>query len=130
MLKKVITTITILVIAGYFTYDNYASYIENPWTRDGQVRADIIQITPRVTGPVIELNVEDNSHVKQGDVLFKIDPSTFEAAKDQAYANLLQAKALLERAINEEKRLIRAACPVVNEEKGLILAECPLPNSP
>ncbi|GAL31512.1 fusaric acid resistance protein fusE [Vibrio variabilis] len=65
MLKKLITTIAVLAIAGYFTYDNYASYIENPWTRDGQVRADIIQITPRVTGPVIELNVEDNSHVKK-----------------------------------------------------------------
>jgi RND family efflux transporter MFP subunit len=104
--KKLITTITVIAIAGYFTYDNYASYIENPWTRDGQVRADIIQVTPRVTGPVIELNVVDNSHVNKGDVLFKIDPSTFEAAKDQAYANLLQAKALLDRAINEEKRSV------------------------
>lgn len=73
MLKKLITTIAVLAIAGYFTYDNYSSYIENPWTRDGQIRADIIQITPRVTGPVIELNVLDNSHVKKGDVLFKID---------------------------------------------------------
>ncbi|MCL9776589.1 HlyD family secretion protein [Vibrio methylphosphonaticus] len=104
MFKKLITTFAVLAFAGYFTFDHYSTYIQNPWTRDGQVRADIIQITPRVTGPVVELNVKDNSFVNKGDLLFKIDPSTFLTTKDQAYANLLQVQALLDRAINEEKR--------------------------
>ncbi|MFS1414917.1 efflux transporter periplasmic adaptor subunit [Vibrio sp. 10N.286.49.C2] len=104
MSKKILSSLLIIVIAAYFGIQRYTDYIENPWTRDGQIRAHIIEVTPRVTGPVTQLNVEDNHFVKAGDVLFEIDQSVFIASLDQARANLLQAKALLERAKNEEHR--------------------------
>ncbi len=71
-------------IAGY----RYWDYVVNPWTRDGQVRAQVIQITPRVSGPIVNLPIVDNQFVKQGDLLFEIDPRTFAAALAQARANL------------------------------------------
>ena len=50
--------------------------------------AQVIQITPRVSGPLVKLPVEDNQFVEAGDLLFEIDRRTFEAALDQARAEL------------------------------------------
>ncbi|MBT8363340.1 MAG: HlyD family secretion protein [Deltaproteobacteria bacterium] len=86
-LKYLSTGIIVLIAAAVFAF-KYWDYINNPWTRDGQVRAQVIQITPRVSGPLIKLPVVDNQFVKAGDLLFEIDRRTFEAALDQARANL------------------------------------------
>jgi multidrug resistance efflux pump len=64
----------------------YWDYVLNPWTRDGQVRAEVIQIAPRVSGPIVSLPVNDNQFVKAGDLLFEIDPRTYAASLDQAQA--------------------------------------------
>ncbi len=82
-LTSIIVLIAIIVVAI-----KYWDYITNPWTRDGQVRAQVIQITPRVSGPLVNLPVVDNQFVKAGDLLFEIDRRTFEADLDQARANL------------------------------------------
>ena len=86
-LKYLLTMIIVLIAAAIFIL-KYWDYVSNPWTRNGQVRAQVIQITPRVSGPVVKLPVTDNQFVKAGDLLFKIDPRTFEAALDQARAKL------------------------------------------
>ena len=86
-LKYLLTMIIVLIAAAVFIL-KYWDYVSNPWTRNGQVRAQVIQITPRVSGPVVKLPVTDNQYVKAGDLLFKIDPRTFEAALDQARAKL------------------------------------------
>ena len=83
LLTSIIVLIAVVVIAM-----KYWDYITNPWTRDGQVRAQVIQITPRVSGPLVKLPVVDNQFVKAGDLLFKIDPRTFEADLEQARAEL------------------------------------------
>jgi len=85
---KYLTTGTIVLIAVFVVAIKYWDYITNPWTRDGQVRAQVIQITPRVSGPLVKLPVEDNRLVKAGDLLFEIDQRTFEADLEQARANL------------------------------------------
>ena len=85
---KYLLTATIVLIAVAVIALKYWDYITNPWTRDGQVRAQVIQITPRVSGPIIKLPVVDNQLVKAGDLLFEIDRRTFEADLDQARANL------------------------------------------
>ena len=64
----------------------YWDYLVNPWTRDGQVRAEVIQITPRISGPIVQLSVTDNQFVSKGDLLFVIDPRTFQANLEQAQA--------------------------------------------
>ena len=84
--RKYLTTGTVVLIAVLAVALKYWDYLLNPWTRDGQVRAEVVQIAPRVSGPVVELNVVDNQYVSAGDVLFVIDPRTFEAGLDQARA--------------------------------------------
>ena len=71
----------------------YLRYSTRPWTRDAQVRANVVGIAPRVAGPIIQIPIKDNQAVKKGDLLFEIDPSTFRAAVDNAQAKLKQAQA-------------------------------------
>jgi multidrug resistance efflux pump len=87
ILKYLITGIVVLIAAAVFAL-KYWAYITNPWTRDGQVRAQVIQITPRVSGPLVKLPVADNQFVKAGDLLFEIDSRTFKADLDLARAEL------------------------------------------
>lgn len=87
-LFKLLLTLSILATAGYFGYQKYEAYIHNPWTRDGQVRTQVIQVTPRVSGMVIKIYVQDNQYVKKGDLLFEIDPSQYKIKLDQSEARL------------------------------------------
>ena len=89
--RKYLLTGAVVLIAVIAVLLKYWDYVVNPWTRDGQVRADVVQITPRVSGPIVKLAVQDNQLVKTNDLLFEIDPRTFEA-------NLAQARAQLDNA--------------------------------
>ncbi len=86
-LRVTLTGVVVLLAAGVALF-KYWNYVTNPWTRDGQVRAQVIQITPRVSGPIVDLPIRDNQIVKTGDLLFQIDPRTFKASLDQARADL------------------------------------------
>lgn len=104
MLKRVSLT-TILLLAALAAIGwKYQQYLSNPWTRDGQIRAQVIQITPRVTGPITHIHIKDNSVVKAGDLLFEIDPRTYQAALEKAEASLAQANAILKKAQDESHR--------------------------
>jgi multidrug resistance efflux pump len=85
---KYLLTGAIVLVAIVAVLIKYWDYATNPWTRDGQVRAQVIQITPRVSGPIVKLPILDNQMVKAGDLLFEIDPRTFEASLEQARAQL------------------------------------------
>ncbi len=103
---RIITTLVMVAIAAVAVLSQYQNYAENPWTRDGQVRAHIIQITPRVTGPVTNVLVDDNSRVKKGQLLFEIDPSIYQAELSNAKAKQMQASALVDKAKNENHRAV------------------------
>ena len=92
MLIKLSITLSIIGVALFFGYDKYRAYIENPWTRDGQVRTQVIQVTPRVNGMVIKIHVVDNQKVKTGDLLFEIDPSQYQVKLNQAEARLQRTR--------------------------------------
>ncbi|CAG1020671.1 Multidrug resistance protein MdtN [Methylococcales bacterium] len=65
---------------------------QNPRTNDAMVRANIVGIAPEVSGRIVELHVEDNQYVKQGDLLYVIDPRPYQARLDKAKAELLLAE--------------------------------------
>jgi RND family efflux transporter MFP subunit len=91
LLKKIsLTAINLTLIAGvaYYAYGAFEEYIRNPWTRNGQVRGHVIQVSPRVSGMVLHIAVADNQFVRRGDLLFTIDTEPFEIAIAQAEANL------------------------------------------
>jgi multidrug resistance efflux pump len=89
---KILLTFVILGAAAFFAYNKYKDYIENPWTRDGQVRTQVIQVTPRVNGMVTKIHVVDNQKVKTGDLLFEIDPSQYQVKLNQAEARLKRTR--------------------------------------
>ncbi len=90
---KYAITIVAVVVAIAAACVLYHRYSVTPWTRDGQVRANIVGIAPRVAGPIIQIPIKDNQPVKKGDLLFEIDPSTFQDAVNNAAAKVQQAEA-------------------------------------
>ncbi|MDV5168559.1 HlyD family secretion protein [Photobacterium rosenbergii] len=104
MFKKLFFTIPLVAFAGYILINKIDQVEQYPWTRDAQVRAHVIQITPRVTGPIINLAINDDSEVKKGDLLFEIDPSIYQADLEKAIAQQQQANEQLKKAKNEESR--------------------------
>lgn len=85
--QKYVLTAIIICAAIAAAALQYKDYITNPWTRNGQVMSYVIQVTSRVTGPIIRLPIINNQSVKAGDLLFEIDPRTFKVNLDQARAN-------------------------------------------
>jgi multidrug resistance efflux pump len=106
-LVKYSATGAVVVVAAALAAWKYWDYITNPWTRDGQVQAQVIQVTPRVSGPIVDLPIEDNRFVKAGDLLFQIDPRTFAAAVKSAEADLEQARVKAKDAREEADRARR-----------------------
>jgi multidrug resistance efflux pump len=86
--RKLLLTSIVLLLAIGVLLTKYWYYVTNPWTRDGQVRAQVIQITPRVTAPIIKLPISDNQFVEAGELLFQIDPRTFVTSLKLARAEL------------------------------------------
>jgi RND family efflux transporter MFP subunit len=98
--------ITLLAAAGavYVGMQLWHHYEVEPWTRDGRVKAYVVQVAPDVTGPVTKVYVHDNQQVKAGDPLFEIDRARFELALRQAEAQVTAAQAALSQAQRENKR--------------------------
>ena len=109
--KKYLLTGAVVLIAVLAVLLKYWNYAVNPWTRDGQVRAEVIQITPRVSGPIVTLPIRDNQPVNAGDLLFEIDPRTYQAAVDQARAQLDQTGDSI-TALEKQVESARAAVEV------------------
>ena len=72
--------------AYYFAEEPYV------WTNDAFVRAAKITVNARVAGQAVNIAVHDNQRVKQGQVLFQIDPEPYQIAVDQAEARLASAR--------------------------------------
>jgi multidrug resistance efflux pump len=89
------------ISVGYRLWDYY---MDEPWTRDGHVRAEVVPVAPDVAGFVTEVLVKDNQLVRRGDILFRIDSARYEIALKQAEAVLEGRQALLEEANSDLKR--------------------------
>jgi RND family efflux transporter MFP subunit len=92
-------------------------YMDEPWTRDGRVRADVVRIAPDVSGPVVEVRVRDNQEVHRGDLLFRIDRVRFDLAVRQAQAVLAARRAVWEEAALERDRYRQLSSASVSREK-------------
>jgi len=81
----------LIVLAGIGTYV-WIHSLDRVSTDDAQVDGHIIPISPKIYGKVLEVMVDDNQQVKQGQVLVRIDPEDFQAKVDQAQAALAVAQ--------------------------------------
>jgi multidrug resistance efflux pump len=101
---QILLTLIVVVIAAFVLWKLVAYYMFAPWTRDGHVRADVIQVAPDISGLVSSVEVVDNQQVKQGQVLFVIDQARYTLALRQAQATALQRRATLDQARREDVR--------------------------
>ena len=92
---NVALTLIVAAIAAFAAWTLYQRYLTVPWTRDCQVRANIIGIAPRIAGPVTQVPIKDNQAVKKDDLLFVIDPADYQAKVDIAQADVVNAGANL-----------------------------------
>lgn len=82
-LTQYILIIIGLVFVWYIIADRHA-----PWSDQARVQTYVIPIVPQVSGRVTEVMVKQDEIVSPGDVLFKIDPSDYELALENAEAAL------------------------------------------
>jgi len=80
------------VIGGTMWYLSARHYES---TDDAFIDGRPVLISPQVTGNIVQVNVTDNQPVKSGDLLAKIDPRDYQAAVDQAAAQIRQAEATM-----------------------------------
>jgi multidrug resistance efflux pump len=98
LLRRFSLTGLVVLVALWASYRLWDYYMDEPWTRDGHVRADVVPIAPDVSGFVTEVLVRDNQQVRRGDVLFRIDRTRYDIALRQAEAVLLGKRAMLDEA--------------------------------
>ncbi len=89
------------VVAAQRLWDHYEL---EPWTRDGRVRANVVQIAPDVSGLVTAVPVQDNQSVAAGTLLFAVDRARYTLALRQAEAALTATKVALGQAQRENAR--------------------------
>jgi RND family efflux transporter MFP subunit len=85
-LSRIFFTVLLVAVAAVAGFFAWRAYVEQPWTRDGRVRANVLALTPDVSGAVVDVRVADNQRVKKGDMLFVIDPARYRFALAQAEA--------------------------------------------
>ena len=88
----------------------------HPRTDDAVARANVVPIVPRARGLIIKLNVADNQAVKEGDVLFEIDPDDYKLALEKANADLASLDEQIQVARSRDAELkfaVKAATAAV-----------------
>lgn len=118
-LFSLIATLLVLALAIWIGRTLWVNYMDTPWTRDGRVRADIINVAADVSGTVVEVPVRDNQQVKKGDLLMQIDPEHYEVAVKQAQALVASRKATWEmRKVNARRRADMDNLVISTESRG------------
>jgi multidrug efflux system membrane fusion protein len=85
-----------------------------PRTDDAEVFANFIGIAPQVDGPITRLAVQDNAFIKQGELLFEIDPRPYEYALQKASSDL----STLEGQIVDQRRTIASQVSAVGAARA------------
>ncbi|MDB5776014.1 MAG: hlyD secretion family protein [Herbaspirillum sp.] len=89
---RFLITALLLLAALWIGKTAWDRYMQSPWTRDGRIKADVVNVSADVSGNVIDVAVRDNQLVHKGDVLFTIDRARYAEALAQAEAVLSARK--------------------------------------
>ena len=103
-LGRVVLTLLVVAFACVVVWRMTMYYMFAPWTRDGHIRADVVQIAPDVSGLIKQVDVRDNQPVIRDQVLFVIDQERFKLALRQAEATEADRKESLAQAQRESRR--------------------------
>src|SRR5262249_27902623 len=97
-LGRTLLTLVVLLVAVVAGWQLWSYYMLEPWTRDGRVRADVVQIAAEVLGLISDVFVQDNEMEKKGQQLSRIDQRRFQYALDQATADVASDQTDLDQA--------------------------------
>jgi len=118
----------VVLVAGLFLWRYLSSYES---TDDAQVDVHLYPVSPRISGYVIKVNVDDNQYVEKGTVLVEIDPKDYEVAIAQAEAALTNAEATAKSlnitvpitSVSTESQISASASDVENTKAGVLAAQ-------
>ena len=107
------------IVAAALGVRAFSFYEYSPWTRDGRITAYVIDSAAEVPGRVIEVAVQDNQFVHQGDLLYRIDPRDYEAAVKRTHADLDadRAQLALQRANVQRRKTVMAGAISAEERE-------------
>lgn len=97
-------TLLLVIIAAVIIFRAWVFYTESPWTRDARFAADVVALSPDVTGLITDVPVHDNQLVKKGDTLFVVDRPRYQKALEQAQADVEYYQALVSEKRREAGR--------------------------
>jgi len=95
--KLILIVVAVAIVVGALFFYWRSTFTED--TDDAQVNGNLYQVSSRVTGQVIHVDVEEQQYVHQGDPIAEIDPKDSQVALEQAEANLANAQAEYQQAI-------------------------------
>jgi membrane fusion protein (multidrug efflux system) len=124
----VVVVVAVLVVAALIFWWR-STYSED--TDDAQVNGHLIQVSARVSGQVVKVDVEENQMVKAGDTIAELDPSDYQVAVENAQATLASAQANAAAArvnvpitsVNTGSNLRSAGADVLGAEATVAQAE-------
>jgi RND family efflux transporter MFP subunit len=116
-LRRYLVTGATVLLAAILAYTLWWHYLRSPWTRDGRVRAEVVNIAAQVSGKVVSLPVVDNQAVKKGDILFEIDPIDYKLALTQAEAAVQSRNFDKEVAAEDSARRQKLGIEAVSAEE-------------
>src|SRR3982751_6694646 len=99
---KIITKSVLIVLLVLFIYHVFSDRV-TPYTSQSNIEVLLVQIAPQVSGPVIEVGARDNERVKKGQLLYRIDPMSFEIAVRAAEANVAMVEQNLKVSTQQVK---------------------------
>lgn len=112
IVKKRLVMIILIVVTLTALFWVIRTLDQAPRTDDAYVYADTINVVTQVSGQITDMPVKENQRVKQGDVLFRIDPRPYQDALNRATASLAQLEQqiiLTQRDVNAQQFNAQAA---------------------
>lgn len=113
---RIALTLLMALIAAIAIFRAWVYYTESPWTRDAKFTADVVAISPDVSGLLTDVRVVDNQRVKQGQVLFVVDQPRYQQALNEAQAEVDYYQALSAEKHREAGRRMRLGAEALSQE--------------
>lgn len=119
LILRLFATAVLIIAAVAGANYVWTTYFQAPWTRDGRVRANVVEVASYVPGKIVELHVRTNQLVHIGDLLAVVDPAAYRLTLAQRETELRGLDAQRQQRRQDADRLNRLAqehSPAANEQ--------------
>jgi RND family efflux transporter MFP subunit len=117
--RRILRTSIVVVVAIFLGSVLWWHYMLSPWTRDGRVSAEVVDVAAQIPGQVISLNVSDNQFVHKGEVL-TIEPENYRLALAASDASAQSREADVNLRQMELERRKKLGIEAISQEETQI----------